>query len=160
MPVQERTPSSNNSIDVMFKADDASHPEELTLYNSEGTTKITDIDFPSDKKFIRFAFPTGYSDYDIRVFETSEKTNKTTIMDAYDGAHSDGISKFNAQWNGEASSGGKKREFKLRTPQNQKMVLRDLDDDGTTSGTLHDYIVKFTYNNTEYLLDPSIRNKN
>ncbi|WP_414828659.1 hypothetical protein [Alteromonas sp. H39] len=158
MPVQDlTTPTDDNSVDVVLKADTANQPGNLTLYS--GTTPISEIDFPGNKRFIRFAFPDGYSDFDIRVFEENEAADKTAVMAAYQEDPQDGISKFDDTWDGKASSDQENREFKLRAPQGQKMVVRDKDKDGDETGTLHSYILKFTYNNQSYLLDPSIRNK-
>tara|TARA_B100002049_G_scaffold15231_1_gene10538 strand:- start:327 stop:812 length:486 start_codon:yes stop_codon:yes gene_type:complete len=158
MPVQDHTtPTSSNSVDVTLKALDKSHPEDLTLYC--GDHPIDEIDFSEDKRFIRFTFPTGYSAFDIRVFEMSETQSKTDIMTAYQKQHSDGVSQFNSLWKGKASSDIKDHEFRLKSPQSQTMVVRDKDKDGTKTGTKHDYILKFTYNGDDYLLDPSIRNK-
>ena len=158
MPVQDHTtPTDDNSVDVVLKADTANEPGNLTLYS--GSTPISEIEFPANKRFIRFAFPDDYTDFDIRVFEENETSDKTTVMTAYESDPQDGISKFDATWGGKASSDQKKREFKLRAPQGQKMVVRDKDKDGDECGTLHSYILKFTYDNQSYLLDPSIRNR-
>ncbi|WP_018984870.1 hypothetical protein [Salinimonas chungwhensis] len=151
------TPNNRNSVDVTLKAEDPGHPEILTLY--QGDTPIQEVNFPSDKRFIRFTFPDNYTNFDIRVFEISEKASKTKIMTAYREDPSAGLQLFASQWDGQASSGKNRREFKRHPPQSQMMVIRDKDTDGTEAGTLHDYILKFTYNRQTYLLDPSIRNR-
>lgn len=160
MPVQDlTTPTNENSVDVSLLATDPDHPENLTLYS--GTTPIDEIDFPEDKRFIRFTFPDGYSDFAIRVFETNENEVKQSVMSTYEDDAGDGIAAFDSTWNGKASSTQQGREFKVRDSQQEDhtLVVRDQDKDGTDSGTLHSYIIRFTYNSEKYLLDPSIRNK-
>lgn len=160
MPAQDITdPTDENSVDVTLRANDPTAPQDLTLY--AGSTPITEINFPADKKYIRFTFPDGYSDFDIRVFEVNETLDKGKVMGAYKNNSENGINEFNNTWHGNASSSQFNREFKLRSSQQEEhtMVLRDQDKDGTEDGTLHSYILRFTYGSKQYLLDPSIRNK-
>lgn len=150
------SPNENNCVEVMIGADPHVFPPILSLYVSGWLT--TEIDFDKDKKFIRFTFPSLYADFDIRVFETSEAAGKTTIMDAYTDCPTTGVADFNQQWGGEASSNG---EFKVYNSKDQTLTIRDKDTDSTNSnGTLHTFILKYKFDGTYFLYDPSIRNKN
>ncbi|WP_018984871.1 hypothetical protein [Salinimonas chungwhensis] len=144
-----------NAIDVEFRADQGA-PDNLTLYQDDQPIDV--IDFPEDKKFIRFHFPAGYADFDLKVFEQNEIAEKQKIMNAYATDSSAGIDSFNSLWRGHASSAQNSREFQVRTVARKLLVVRNKNVDGTPEGVLHDYIIRFTVGDRIYLLDPSIRN--
>jgi hypothetical protein len=148
---------ANNQNSVMVTLTAGSSPADLNL--SMNGTPISVIDFPKDKKFIQFAFPPGYSNFDIRVFEMNEVNEKNAIMVLYQSNPEAAVKAFDALWRGKASSQQRGHEFNLRNPQKQNMVLQNLNRDGTAQGTMHDYILKFTVDGKTYLQDPQIRNK-
>ncbi|MBD3585114.1 hypothetical protein HHX48_05120 [Salinimonas sp. HHU 13199] len=144
-----------NAVDVEFKADEDA-PDKLTLYRDNQPIDI--IEFTEDKKFIRFHFPDGYADFDLKVFEQNEVAQKQEIMKAYADNVQAGIESFNSLWRGHASSAQNAREFQVHSVASKLLVVRNKNVDGTPEGVLHDYIIRFTVNGTTYLLDPSIRN--
>lgn len=144
-----------NAVDVEFKADEG-EPDNLTLYRDNQPIDI--IEFTEDKKFIRFHFPEGYADFDLKVFEQNEVTQKQKIMKTYADNVQAGIESFNSLWRGHASSAQNAREFQVHSVASKLLVVRNKNVDGTPEGVLHDYIIRFTVNGTTYLLDPSIRN--
>lgn len=146
-------PNDNNTVRVSLRCEDSSKPGELTLYDACGN-KIDEIDMDPSKKFIFFDFPENYSDFDIRIFEPSEQSQKDHIMSTYADDKTQGLTDFGEKWGGWPSSGGKDGEFRLRSPDGTTMRLRDKEDDFN----LHGYILKFTVDGTTYLQDPSIRN--
>ncbi len=148
--------NNENSVKVVLTPS-ATGPADLVL--TMNGQEIEYIDFPKGKKFIQFEFPENYSDYSIRVFEMNEVDDKKRIIDLYEGNVDKGITAFDEQWEGKASSQQKGHEFNLRDPRNRNMVLQNLNRDGTAAGTLHDYILKFTVGEKTYLLDPQIRNR-
>lgn len=144
-----------NTVNVEYRAKHGS-PGNPILY--QDNTPIDVIEFDEDKKFIRFAFPAGYSGFDLKVFEKNELAEKNAILAAYAQSPVQGIAAFDALWSGHASSAQNSREFQVHSVGQGALVVRNKNVDGTPEGVLHDYIVKFTVNNTTYLLDPSIRN--
>ncbi len=156
MVAQGLSATNRNSVDVSLQAK-ANDPATLLLFKNGSPIDV--IDFPKNKKFIRFLFPEGYSNFDIRVFELNESAEKTRILSLYQADPAAGVEAYDAQWNGKASSQQKGHEFNLNAPSDKYMILRNLNKDGTIHGTLHDYIIKFTVNGITYLQDPQIRNK-
>ncbi|WP_414828660.1 hypothetical protein [Alteromonas sp. H39] len=144
-----------NTIHVEYRAQQGT-PGQLTLYQDNQPIEI--IEFTEDKKFIRFEFPDGYSDFDLKVFEQNELAEKNAILSAYAQSATEGIAAFNTLWSGHASSAQNAREFQVHSVGRKALVVRNKNVDGTPEGVMHDYIVRFTVNNTTYLLDPSIRN--
>lgn len=152
-----------NTIDVELKlappnGDGQQRADNLSL--SKDGQKIDIIDFPKDKKFIRFTFPEGYSDFDLKVFEQNEVAEKRRIMDVYEVSPPKGVMLFNQLWPNHASSAQNSREFQVHRQGSRALVVRNKNVDGTAEGVLHDYILRFTVNGTTYLSDPSIRNRN
>jgi hypothetical protein len=142
------------------------NPEELQF--SVGGTVVTEIDFFSDESDIQFTFPSGYSNFDIRVFESDQEDQKTAIMSTYSTDPATAITDFDNLWNGNASkkgSGKSHREFKVQSNSGNTLVVSDRDQDGGKSpdGTAHSFILKFGYVGTNsagfHLFDPQIRNK-
>ncbi|WP_218310970.1 hypothetical protein [Alteromonas antoniana] len=144
-----------NTINVEYRAQEGA-PGQLILYQDNQPIEI--IEFTQDKKFIRFEFPAGYSDFDLKVFEQNELAEKNAILSTYAQSTTQGIAAFNALWAGHASSAQNAREFQVHSVGRKALVVRNKNVDGTPEGVLHDYIVRFTVGNTTYLLDPSIRN--
>lgn len=153
--VSTQIQANPNTINVEYKAQQGA-PGKLVLY--QGNRPIDIIDFTEDKKFIRFQFPAGYSRFDLKVFEQNELAEKNAILNAYTQSSTKGIAAFDALWSGHASSAQNAREFQVHSVGQKALVVRNKNVDGTPEGVMHDYIVKFTVNNTTYLLDPSIRN--
>ena len=152
-----------NTVEVELKlasssGGDQQRADNLSL-NRDGQ-KIQIIDFPKDKKFIRFTFPEGYSDFDLKVFEKNEVEQKRRIMDTYALSPKKGVILFNDLWPNHASSAQNSREFQVHKQGRRTLVVRNKNVDGTAEGVLHDYILRFTVNGTTYLSDPSIRNRN
>ncbi len=153
--VSTQIQANPNTINVEYRAQQGA-PGDLVLY--QGSQPIEVIDFTEDKKFIRFQFPAGYSGFDLKVFERNELAEKNAILNAYAQSSTTGIAAFDALWAGHASSTQNAREFQVHSVGQGALVVRNKNVDGTPEGVMHDYIVKFTVNNTTYLLDPSIRN--
>jgi hypothetical protein len=156
-------PTNANSVDVTINSVDAQNdPTDIWLSGEDVVEDV--INFTADKRFIRFTFPDGYEDFSIKVFEPEDAPIKQGIMDEYQSDASFGIAQYDALWKGKASKQrdgeSPKREFVLKSPNGQTMILRDRDQDGNTEdGTLHNFILKFTYGKQTYLFDPQIRNK-
>ncbi|GGW79448.1 hypothetical protein [Alteromonas halophila] len=144
-----------HTIDVELKV--ANAVDELLLFRDGQQIDI--IDFPKNKKFIRFTFPDGYRKFDLKVFEMNEVAEKETIMAAYAASREQGVSQFNTLWRGHASSTQNAREFQVHQQGRSTLVVRNKNVDGTPEGVLHDYILRFSVNGITYLSDPSIRNK-
>lgn len=152
-----------HTIDVELKlappnGDGQQRADNLSLFKDG--QKIEIIDFPKDKKFIRFTFPEGYSDFDLKVFEKNEVAEKQKIINAYGVSLPKGVMLFNELWPNHASSAQNSREFQVHEQGGRSLVVHNKNVDGTAEGVLHDYILRFTVNGTTYLSDPSIRNKN
>lgn len=150
------TPCKRNSISVELVPVNNS-VSELALVYKKQTVEV--INFPKTKRFIRFAFPQGYSEFDIRVFEENESELKTTIMNAYESDSSAGFSLFDSQWGGDASSGQHQRQFLKAGSDASTLFVLNKNKDGTRKGTEHTYILSFKWQNDRYLLDPKIRNR-
>lgn len=82
-----------NTINVEYRAQEGA-PGKLTLYQDNQPIEI--IEFTHDKKFIRFEFPAGYSDFDLKVFEQNELAEKNAILSTYAQSATQGIAAFDA----------------------------------------------------------------
>lgn len=158
---QDNDPRNNTdraeTIELVY--DDGGMPGAgLRLFTPSGEP-VRIIDFPKSKKFLRFKFPKGYSDVQIRVFERNEGEQKTDILQTYVEDPAKGIRMFDAQWGGKASSEQFNREFEFVRFSNKHLTIRNHNRDGTETGTMHDYILKYTVEGRTVLVDPSIRNK-
>jgi hypothetical protein len=69
-------PCKKNSISVELQPINNSVSNLALVYKKQ---KVEVINFPKTKRFIRFSFPEGYSEFDIRVFEENESEIKTTM---------------------------------------------------------------------------------
>jgi hypothetical protein len=149
-------PCKKNSISVELQPINSSVSNLALVYKKQ---KVEVINFPKTKRFIRFSFPEGYSEFDIRVFEENESEIKTTIMNAYEANNSEGFSLFDSQWGGDASSGQHQRQFVKAGSDASTLFVLNKNKDGTQQGTEHTYILSFKWQNDRYLLDPKIRNR-
>jgi hypothetical protein len=150
------TPCRKNSVSVELQPVNNSVSNLTLIYKKQ---EVEVINFPKTKRFLRFSFPEGYSNFDIRVFEDNESDIKTTIMNAYEANNSDGFSLFDEQWGGDASSGQHERQFVRAGSDDTTLFVLNKNKDGTREGTEHTYILSFNWKNDRYLLDPKIRNR-
>lgn len=152
------SPTDENTIDVTLTQLQSDLPSlGMTI---DGQT-VSEIEFTPDKTFIRFTFPDGYSNFDVRIFELDEFAFKRGIMELYAYDPALGIRAFEEQWQGQASSGGRQREFvrKTKLETTQTLVLKDKDlDCPSEGGTLHFCILSFYLQELRFLQDPRIRN--
>lgn len=149
-------PCRKNSDDVVLTPKDGNCSN---LIISRGNQQVDIIDCHKNKRFIRFTFPEGFSDFSVRVFEESENDQKLAIINAYEREPQQGFTAFDAQWEGLASSGRHERQFVLKAPQGQTMVLRNKHNDAREHDTYHTFILSFVWQGDRYLVDPRIRNK-
>lgn len=150
------TPCRKNSVSVELQQVNNSVNNLALIYKKQ---EVDVINFPKTKRFIRFNFPEGYSEFDIRVFEENEAELKTTIMNAYEADNSEGFGLFDSQWGGDASSGQHERQFVKAGSEASTLFVLNKNKDGTQQGTEHTYILSFNWQNDRYLLDPKIRNR-
>lgn len=150
-------PSPTNTVVVDYLVDE-DNPPQLTLFQDGEPIDI--IEFTADKRYIRFTFPEGYSDPDIRVFEMFEIYQKLGIEQIYRFQPSYAVNRFNSQWEGFGSSQLSFREFRAIPTDDNSLLIINYNYDGTAEGRDHPFLIRYTFDGVTYLQDPSIRNRN
>ncbi len=157
------TPNPLNSVDVDVKPM-SNAPQMLNLFIKGRQVKV--IEIPQTKQFVRFSFPSNYSQADIRVFTSSETAAKQKILDSYATDPNAGLALFDSLWSGGTSSGGSLK-CPLQSSNSAPLMLCINRRDRVKM--VDDFLLKVTYADKTFLFNskrndveetnPQIRNR-